>query len=182
MFTKGDRSVKLKFLLLFLIIVWLFSGCAAKESSIHEPADTEASVTKTAPAATVENTGAQVTMPDGQPLDAYMASVEEQVKSVRDALENDVLTQPELNQKSQQLYELWDGALNELWAVIKNTLPEDEYLKLLEEQQRWIIEKEEAVKMAGEDYEAGSVYPLIVNTEAAKITEERVYELFALLE
>jgi len=49
-------------------------------------------------------------------------------------------------------------------------------------QQRWIIEKEEAVKKAGEDYEAGSVYPLIVNTEAAKITEERVYELFALLE
>ena len=42
-------------------------------------------------------------------------------------------------------------------------------------------EKEEAVEKAGKEFEGGSIYPLIVNTEAAKITEERVYQLYEIL-
>ena len=38
-----------------------------------------------------------------------------------------------------------------------------------------------AMKEAGELYEGGSMYALIINSEGATITEERVYELYTLL-
>ena len=38
-----------------------------------------------------------------------------------------------------------------------------------------------AVEAAGKEFEGGSIYPLIVNTEAAKLTEERTYKLYELL-
>ena len=176
-----------RFLLIILTVVLFITGCAVEEDSIPEtrvtePTVTETTVTEMAPAAATENTDAEATMPDGQPLDAYMASLEKQAKVIREALEHEAVTQPEMNQKSQELYDLWDGALNDLWAAVKSTLPEDEFLILLDEQRLWIAEKEEAVKKAGEGYEAGSIYYLIVNTEAAQITEERVYELLALLQ
>ena len=170
-----------RFLLFILTVVLLVTGCAAKEDSIPETTVPEPAVTEMTQPASTENTAVEATMPDGQLLDAYMASVEEQAKAIRDALEHEAITQPEMNQKSRELYDLWDGALNDLWAAVKSTLPEDDFLKLLDEQRLWIAEKEEAVKKAGEAYEAGSIYYLIVNTEAAEITEERVYELLALL-
>ena len=34
---------------------------------------------------------------------------------------------------------------------------------------------------AGKEVEGGSMYPLITNTKAAEITEERVYEFYELL-
>ena len=34
---------------------------------------------------------------------------------------------------------------------------------------------------AGKDLEGGSLYPLITNTEAASITEERVHQLYDIL-
>lgn len=86
-----------------------------------------------------------------------------------------------MNVKSQELYELWDGALNYLWSELKNDLTEEEFEQLLEEQRIWIAEKEKATEEAGKDVEGGSLYALLVYTESAKITEERVYELYELL-
>ena len=37
------------------------------------------------------------------------------------------------------------------------------------------------VEAAGADYQGGSLYALIVNTEAADLTEKRVLELYELL-
>jgi uncharacterized protein YecT (DUF1311 family) len=85
-----------------------------------------------------------------------------------------------MDEKSGQLYELWDTALNQLWAELKNQLSEEEYQELLEEQREWINEKEESVKEAGEEVEGGSLYSLTVHMTAAAITEERVYELYDL--
>ena len=45
----------------------------------------------------------------------------------------------------------------------------------------WITEKETAVNEAGKDYEGGSMYSLIIYSEAASITEERVYLLYDIL-
>ena len=41
-----------------------------------------------------------------------------------------------------------------------------------------VADKEAAVEEAGKEVEGGSMYPLVVNSEAAKLTEERVYELY----
>lgn len=114
-------------------------------------------------------------------LDAYMTSIKEKSDRIKASLENDELTQREMNIKSQELYELWDGALNYLWDELKSCLSEEEFSKLLDEQRTWITKKEKSVEEAGKEVEGGSLYPLVVNMEAAKITEERAYELYELL-
>ena len=113
--------------------------------------------------------------------DDYMTSVKEKSDRIKVSLENDELTQTEMNIKSQELYELWDGALNDMWSELKRSLSEEEFSKMQDEQHAWIAEKEKSVGEAGKIYEGGSIYPLIVNMEAAKITEARVYELYELL-
>lgn len=114
-------------------------------------------------------------------VDDYMTSIKEKSDKIKDSLEKDELTQTEMNVKSQELYELWDGALNDLWGKLKNKSSEEEFSKLLDEQRKWITDKENQVEEAGKAVEGGSIYPLVVNMEAAKITEERVYELYELL-
>lgn len=37
------------------------------------------------------------------------------------SIRNDSLTQTEYNEKTQELYELWDYALNDVWNVLKQT-------------------------------------------------------------
>ncbi len=113
--------------------------------------------------------------------DNYMTSVREESDRIKVSLENDELTQTEMNIKSQELYELWDGALNDLWSELKLSLSEEEFSKMQDEQHAWIAEKEKSVEEAGKEAEGGSLYSLVVNMEAAKITEERVYELYELL-
>ena len=131
-------------------------------------------------AANKENT---VTEEQGSSVDyeSYIATIEEQSDDIKYALENEVVTQIEMNEKSQELFELWDGALNYLWGELKNVLSEKEFEELRDEQRTWIAQKEEAVEAAGKEVEGGSLYSMVVNTEAAKITEKRVYELYELL-
>ena len=42
--------------------------------------------------------------------------------------------------------------------------------------------KEQAVKDAGAEFEGGSMQPLVMNLEGARLTKERVYELLKLLQ
>ena len=118
---------------------------------------------------------------DSEKWESYMASIKEQAAALKNSLENDELTQLDMNDKSQELYDLWDGALNTLWKELKATCSEDDFAKLLEEQRAWVAEKETAVEKAGQEVMGGSMYPLVVNTVAAQYTEERVYELYELL-
>ena len=111
----------------------------------------------------------------------YMASIEEQSDNIKDFLENDAMTQLDMNEKTQELYELWDGALNDMWSELKDTLSEEEFEKLRNEQRTWISNKEKLVEEVGKEYEGGSMYSMVVNGEAAEITEKRVYELYVLL-
>lgn len=111
-------------------------------------------------------------------IDDMMSATEEWASTIRASLENDPLTQADLNMKSMELYHTWDSALNTLWKEIKEQLSEEEFEVLLEEQRAWIKEKEQAVAEAGSEVESGSIYSLIVNMKAAEMTEERVYELY----
>lgn len=114
-------------------------------------------------------------------LEDYMANTKLWSDMRKDSLENEALTQTEMNIKSQELYAIWDGALNDLWSEVKMTVSEEEFEQLLEEQRLWIAEKERAVEEAGKEVEGGSMYSLVVNMKAAELTEERVYELYELL-
>ncbi|KSV58946.1 hypothetical protein [Acetivibrio ethanolgignens] len=50
-----------------------------------------------------------------------IAVTEESAASMENSIKNDTLTQTEYNEKTQDLYELWDFTLNELWGVLKQT-------------------------------------------------------------
>lgn len=165
--------------LLFLVaaLLILSVGCGKKiaEEVVVVVEDAEVVVEETSESAeTVELT-------QSEELEDYMVLTKEYSDTIKASLENDVLTQLDMNMKSQELYELWDEALNYLWGEVKNTLSEDEFAILLDQQRVWIADKEKAVEEAGQQFEGGSMYSLIVNMEAAKITEERAYELYELL-
>jgi len=91
--------------------------------------------------------------------------------------EDPSLTQADMNTLSAEIYQVWDGVLNDLWKKLKVTLDEKTWNSLLEEQRTWITEKEAEVKQAGEEVGGGSLAPLVANQRAAKLTRERVYEL-----
>lgn len=189
--------MKKSILLWLLAVAILAAGCTGRVSDAQQTtaattenttaaatADTQAEVeTTTAPETTTpEETQAQQTEPadTNDELDDYMASLEAQAADIKAALEQ-AQSQSEMNQKAHELYVLWDDALNELWGKLQDSLPEDEFDELLDEQIQWIEDKENAVEEAGKEVEGGSMYPLITNSEAAEITEERVYEFYELL-
>ncbi len=129
-----------------------------------------------------ENTAAdQNNTVSNEAIDEYLASVKAQSDAINTSFENDPLTQTELNIKSMELAELWDGALNYMIDALKTRLSEDEFSKLQDDQIVWDTEKDKAVAAAGAEFEGGSFYSFIVNTEAASITEKRVNELYEML-
>ena len=151
--------------LLLLLAVLLLAGCAAQEAPVADAAPTEAVVQNEA-----------LTKWEGE-----LASIGAQSDAIKYALQNDPLNQMEMNQKARELYDLWDGALNRLWTDLETALPEGVFDVLLQDQLTWIADKEAAMEAAGQMYEGGSIYPLIIYSEGAQITEDRVYALYELL-
>ena len=113
--------------------------------------------------------------------DEYMTFVDEKSDAIKATIENDPLSQADLNLKSEELRKLWDAALYVVLGEAANVLPEEEWNALTEAQNAWMESTETAVEAAGKDWEGGSMYPLIVNMEAASLTEARVYEIYEML-
>lgn len=111
----------------------------------------------------------------------YLASVEAQSNALKASLENDPLPQVDMNMKSEELRQLWDTALTMMLDKAKSALPAAEWKTLTETQSAWTAATETAVAAAGKDWEGGSMYPLVVNMEAARLTEARVYEIYEML-
>lgn len=118
---------------------------------------------------------------DKAELANYLASVEAQSNALKASLENDPLPQVDLNMKSEELRQLWDAALTMMLDKAKSVLPKAEWTALTEAQNAWTAATETAVVAAGKDWEGGSMYPLVVNMEAARLTEARVYEIYGML-
>lgn len=114
-------------------------------------------------------------------LKERMNYTEEEAASLENSIRNDSLTQTEYNEKTQELYELWDYALNDVWNVLKQTQDTETMNALTVEERDWIAAKEQAVDEAGAEYEGGSMQQMVRNQKAAELTKERVYELLKLL-
>lgn len=121
------------------------------------------------------------TAADKAGLADYMATVENQSNALKASLENDPLPQVDMNMKSEELRQLWDAALTTMLDKAKSALPAAEWKALTEAQNAWTAATETAVAIAGKDWEGGSMYPLVVNMEAARLTEARVYEIYEML-
>lgn len=170
--------MKKRILILTLAMVFLTTGCAKEDGNASQGISTED--TKS------ENTETEKNDLESDMLtskwEEYMISVKEQSDAIRNSLEtDDTLSQADMNVKSEELYELWDKALNDLWSALKANLSEEEFAKLLTQQRAWIAEKEEKIKEAGKEVEGGSLYPTVIYGEGAKLTEARIYELYEIL-
>lgn len=127
-------------------------------------------------------TGCQKTpVTDTDSLGGYLASIKERSDAIRSSLEHEELTQSDMNQKSEELRALWEDALDHLLEEAKKDLPDAEQEQLAAEQSAWYANMVTAVEAEGKAYEGGSLYPLVVNMEAARLMEERVDQLYELL-
>ena len=106
-----------------------------------------------------------------------IAQTEEKAAELQHEIETEDMSQLDYNFKTQDLYELWDSQLNQLWSYLQENLSADEMDRLTAEERNWIESKEKAVKEAGAPYEGGSIQPMIMNQKAAELTRERVLEL-----
>ena len=116
-------------------------------------------------------------------LDAIRSSVETAEKAEADIdlwLETHY-TQADMNDAAQQKYQVWDDALNQLWADLKGLLGEEEMRELTNEELAWIREKEAAALEAAAEYEGGSIYPAVYSGTLTSLTKQRVYELLEYL-
>ncbi|MCD7715109.1 MAG: DUF1311 domain-containing protein [Lachnospiraceae bacterium] len=110
-----------------------------------------------------------------------VAAAAGQAEEIEYRLENEALSQSELNQYSYEMYQIWDDALNTLWGYLKDSLSEEEMDALTEEELVWIAEKENEAAAAGAEFEGGTMQPFLENTTAAAMTKDRVYVLLDLL-
>ena len=110
-------------------------------------------------------------------LEKSVADSEMSAEQLEESIRNDILTQLEYNEKTQELYNLWDALLNQIWDVLKQTQDEETMKGLTAEQLEWIALKEEEMAKAGAEYEGGSMQAMVVNQTAAEMTRVRVYEL-----
>lgn len=113
---------------------------------------------------------------------SMIVSTEKKAADLKDSIKNDTFTQAEYNEKSMELYNTWDYALNEIWDALKRIKTEEEMKPITAEELAWIDQKEQAVQEAGAEFEGGSLKPLVVNQKAAQMTEDRVYELMKLFD
>ena len=155
---------------------------AEEPTATEAPEDTAPAPTSATEAEPQPTQTAQQSKPPAEDEDhGYLSSLEAEAARLRAALEQEAMTQTDMNAISQELYELWDNALNDLWSKLENTMPQAQFEQLLEEQLDWIEAKEAAVTAAGSAAEGGSMAQLLMNLEAADWTEARVCELYGLL-
>ena len=96
-------------------------------------------------------------------------------------LEDTSLSQGELNELSAQMFDLWDIRLNEVWAVLRQVLPQADMEALTAEELEWIAWKEEQLARTGEEAGGGSLAIMLQAQRAAELTRERVYVLLEYL-
>lgn len=108
--------------------------------------------------------------------EAELAQVEQQSAQLEAQLES-AIDQVSLNRYSGQLFTLWDEEINVLWAHLKNSMGEERFDALTEEQIDWIVAKEDAIEAAGNEVSGGSMAPMARSLTGYEWTRDRVYYL-----
>jgi uncharacterized protein YecT (DUF1311 family) len=75
------------------------------------------------------------------------------------------------------LYDIWDGLLNEIYGVLKQQLPSEEMDQLRKEQREWIKYRDANAKEASLKYEGGTMEQLEYVAVVNNLTKERCFEL-----
>ena len=106
-------------------------------------------------------------------LDNYEKVLKKQDEIDTKLHSDSLMDQMTLNQTAYEEYDMWDTLLNQVWQYLGATLDEKEMETLKEEQQKWIKEKENAMKEAGADFEGGSMQPMVEYGAGSSSTRKR---------
>lgn len=101
---------------------------------------------------------------------------EEREKEVEKKQE-EAVTQAEMNETAEEMYQLWDDTLNVVWKLLEANLSEADMEALRKEEREWIASRDAKVQAAGLENEGGSIQPLVEAMKSAELTKARVYEL-----
>ncbi|WP_432291620.1 lysozyme inhibitor LprI family protein [Clostridium baratii] len=86
-------------------------------------------------------------------------------------------TNAEMKKQASDIYKEWDNALNDIYNTLKAKLPKDKFKELEKDEVKWIKIKEAKAKKAMDEYEGGSMGPLVYTQTLSSETENRCYEL-----
>ena len=76
-----------------------------------------------------------------------------------------------------QVYEWWDDELNYVYQQLKQTLSDEEFQTLKEEELDWIAARDSEAEKVAEQWEGGSDQIIAVTEREIELTKERTYEL-----
>ncbi|CDO03602.1 hypothetical protein BN988_02119 [Oceanobacillus picturae] len=83
----------------------------------------------------------------------------------------------ELKGVEGNLFDLWDGLLNEIYGVLEEQLSTEEMEQLRVEQREWIKHRDNKAEEASLEYEGGTAEHLVYTTVLNDLTIERCTEL-----
>lgn len=83
----------------------------------------------------------------------------------------------ELKGMEGNLFDLWDGLLNEIYGVLEDQLSTEEMEQLRVEQREWIKHRDNKAEEASLEYEGGTAENLVYTTVLNDLTIERCTEL-----
>ena len=145
------------------------------EDEISEPKDIkkakEEEVNKTETGLVVEN----------QQEEEFLKTAEEIEEYDENYLQT-ANTQVDINRESGIVFEKWDDLLNEVYQYLKESMPQDEFEQLRQDEIDWIKEKEAAIEAAGKEWEGGTGEPMARNMTGIDYTRERCYELIDMID
>lgn len=143
--------------------------------------DTESGITADiSPETVADDSSTDSTKAGTDTMDGLMDTLNKTAK-LEERLQKENLTQEEMNELSDELYKAWDAQLNTTWKQMKRTLDAETMEKITKEQREWLKERDIMIKEAGKGYEGGSIQSMLMSTEGAELTRERVYDLFEYL-
>jgi uncharacterized protein YecT (DUF1311 family) len=119
--------------------------------------------------------------PQAAQIAMIISNAEAKSKPLEEELQS-AATQTDLNIASGELYNVWDEAINSVWAILRETMGEREFDLLLDQQLIWIEQKELEIQRAVAQYQGGSMAALVANQTATEMTRERVYVLAEYIE
>ncbi|MFC7686500.1 lysozyme inhibitor LprI family protein [Ureibacillus sp. GCM10028918] len=82
-----------------------------------------------------------------------------------------------LKDAESEIYDIWDGLLNEIYGVLKQQLPSEDMDQLREAQRKWIDYRDQTALEASLKYKGGTMEHLEYVVVLNYLTEERCFEL-----
>ena len=106
----------------------------------------------------------------------YLDTYGQTYETLKKELEENSMSQGEMNEKAHDIYLNNDECLNYIWDLIRQKTDGTKFQEILTEQRQWIADKEEAGQKIGEEYD-GSMSPMQSDLKMAEMTMERCKEL-----